>query len=337
MPVRLIIFDLDGTLVDTSIDITRALNYAIKPYGLHELTVKDTIKVVGEGVSRLIEKVLGPEKSHFKDEALERFLYYYRAHLTDYSRIYPGVRETLEELGGYKKAVISNKTESLSVTLLDRLGLLKYFSLVVGGDSGPEKKPSPAPVRHVLSGLSVSPHEAIMVGDSNYDIEAGQKAGVRTVAVTYGYRERRQLSGADYMVDGFEELIPLLPRVQAERRKEKRHTVPDICQTYIEFRIKISDDFIRAGLLDFSRRGIRIKSPVPVDAGSLKECTISIPKSLTKGAAFKARVKHCLRQEEGFIVGAEIEEVEDEVWFRIVGKVHDFIYEKEYFHEEEAV
>ena len=212
MPIKLIMFDLDGTLVDTSKDITNALNYAIKPYGLKDLTVEDTIKMIGEGITRLIEKVLSNEKSQWRDEVIKRFLAYYSEHLVDYSSVYPYVRETLEKLNGYKKAVISNKKENLSMKLLDKLGLLKYFNLVIGSDTTSERKPSPIPVIHVFTKLGIDPHESIIVGDSNYDIEAGKKAGIKTVAVTYGYRERHYLLDADYIIDNIKDLIIVLEK-----------------------------------------------------------------------------------------------------------------------------
>lgn len=109
MSLRLIMFDLDGTLVDTVQDITDALNFALKPYGLNSLTVEDTIKIVGEGVSRLVEKVLPIEKLHLKSDVMNRFLGYYSDHLIDNSKEYPYIKETLENLTGFKKAVISNK------------------------------------------------------------------------------------------------------------------------------------------------------------------------------------------------------------------------------------
>ncbi len=210
MAIKLIIFDLDGTLVDTSIDITNALNYALKPYGLKNLTVDDTVKMVGEGITRLIEKLLGDEKIQARDDVIKKFLDYYSEHLIDYSSVYPYVKETLDKLDGYKRAVISNKREYLSTELLGKLDLLKYFNLVIGSDTTPEKKPSAIPVIHAVTKLGVSPQESIIVGDSSYDIEAGKKAGLKTVAVTYGYRERQYLMDADYMIDSMEKLLELL-------------------------------------------------------------------------------------------------------------------------------
>ena len=103
MKIKLIIFDLDGTLVDSSVDLTNALNYAIGPYGLEKLTVTKTISLVGEGVTSLIGRVLGQAAADLKDVVLNRFLDYYGEHLTDFTAPYPGVRETLEKLGNYRK------------------------------------------------------------------------------------------------------------------------------------------------------------------------------------------------------------------------------------------
>ena len=111
MKIKLIIFDLDGTLVNSSVDITNALNYAIGPYGLEKLTVARTISLVGEGVTSLIGKLLGQSAADRKNVVLNRFLDYYSEHLTDFTVPYPGVRETLEMLGDYRKAVISNKRD----------------------------------------------------------------------------------------------------------------------------------------------------------------------------------------------------------------------------------
>ncbi|MEK7864501.1 MAG: HAD-IA family hydrolase [Nitrospirota bacterium] len=207
---ELIIFDLDGTLVDSGMDITNALNYAITPYGFKPLTVEDTIKMVGEGLTRLIEKILGDNNVSIKDAVLDRFIKYYSEHLTDFTKPYPGVTKTLEMLGGYKKAIISNKRESLSKKLLEQLKLMKFFDVVLGSDSTSEKKPSPAPVKKVLEILGIEPQRAIIVGDSDFDIQAGKGAGLITVAVTYGFRDRESLSNADFIIDSIGELLTLI-------------------------------------------------------------------------------------------------------------------------------
>lgn len=207
---ELIIFDLDGTLVDSGMDITNALNDAITPYGFTPLTVEDTIKMVGEGLTRLIEKILGDNNASIKDAVLDRFIKYYSEHLADFTRPCPGVIKTLEMLGRYKKAVISNKRESLSKKLLEQLELIKFFDVVLGSDSVAEKKPSPAPVKKVLEILGIEPHRAIIVGDSDFDIQAGKGAGLITVAVTYGFRDRESLTGADFLIDNIGELLTLI-------------------------------------------------------------------------------------------------------------------------------
>ncbi len=227
MPIELIIFDLDGTLIDSSVDITNALNYALEPYG-KRLTVDETIKMVGEGITRLIEKIIGSEwrselcgeasgKSkdflEIKADVMERFLRHYTEHILDYTKEYPGVRETLEKLAVFKKAVISNKKETLSRIALDGLGLSKYFNIIVGSDTTPERKPSPLPVLKVLSELTVHPSEAVIVGDSNFDVDAGKAAGVTAIAVTYGYRPVEMIKHADYLIDRMTDLIPLLEKI----------------------------------------------------------------------------------------------------------------------------
>ncbi|MBM4137176.1 MAG: HAD-IIIA family hydrolase [Nitrospira sp.] len=213
MPIKLIIFDLDGTLVDTVQDITNALNYGMGSYGLKELTVRETVEMVGEGITRLVEKALPAEKQLLRDNVIQRFLEYYSEHLTENSREYPHVKETLKNLNNFKKAVLSNKREDLSERLLKELDFAGYFDIIIGSDTTEERKPSAIPVLYVMSRLSVRPEESIIVGDSNFDIEAGKNAGIKTVAVTYGYRPREFLSDADYMIDDIRELLPLLQKI----------------------------------------------------------------------------------------------------------------------------
>jgi phosphoglycolate phosphatase len=213
--IKVVMFDLDGTLVDSSVDITNAINYAIGPYGIRKMIVDETIGMVGEGLTRLIEKIVGNERAAIVPEVLDRFVGYYSEHLVEFTVPYRGVRETLERLGNYRKAVISNKRESLSKKLLEELGLAKYFDLILGSDSVEEKKPSPKPIIQVLESFSLQPEEAVIVGDSNYDIDAGKAAGIRTIAVSYGFRDVRSLKGADFIISDIGELLPKLAELNS--------------------------------------------------------------------------------------------------------------------------
>ncbi len=214
MPLKLIAFDLDGTLVDSKRDITNAINFAIKPVGLPELTPDDTVKFVGQGVTSLIEKILGDNHSEKAPLIRESFIDYYSEHLFDYTMPYNGVIKTLKTIGRYKKAVISNKREILSIRLLEGLGMAKYFDLIYGPDSVSERKPSPVPVLKAMETLDSKPEETILVGDSNVDIEAGKKAGVLTVGVAYGYKPIEYLQEADYIIkNDISELIQIIENI----------------------------------------------------------------------------------------------------------------------------
>ncbi len=212
--IRHIIFDLDGTLVDSSRDITNALNHALTPHGLRELSVEDTIKLVGEGIGRLIEKVLPEELLPRRAEIMDEFLRYYEEHISDYSRLYPGVREALDMLKDNPLSVVTNKREHLSVKLLKNLGVLQYFRSIVGPDTTGERKPSPKPVLYACERAGVPPSNSILVGDSNIDIETGKAAGIITVAVPYGYRTKEDLKDADFhLKHDLTELIDLIKNI----------------------------------------------------------------------------------------------------------------------------
>ncbi|GBD98316.1 phosphoglycolate phosphatase [bacterium BMS3Abin07] len=204
--VKLIIFDLDGTLIDSAQDITNAINYSIKDTGLPFLNNEQTIQLVGEGISRLIEKLLPPAFLEHRDEILSRFLEYYSSHLVDNTKPYPFVKDTLDNLKTFTKAVISNKRECLSKEILQRLDLLEYFDTVLGGDSTEERKPSPVPIVYLLNKLSISPEMTVMAGDSNIDIKAAINAGIRSIGVTYGYKPEESLKDADFLIDDIRKL-----------------------------------------------------------------------------------------------------------------------------------
>jgi phosphoglycolate phosphatase len=208
MPIKAVIFDLDGTLVDSAPDIADALNYVIRPFGIQEVSVKETITLVGEGVTRLIEKLIDSKAPGLDpDVLLRRFLEYYSKHLVDRTSPYPGTKRVLQDLARYKKSVISNKIESFTIEILKALDLFDYFDYVAGGDTVREKKPSPVPVLDVLSHLGFSAEEALFVGDSIYDIQAGRAAGLKTIAALYGYGSSDFSRHADWRINRIEELV----------------------------------------------------------------------------------------------------------------------------------
>jgi phosphoglycolate phosphatase len=176
--------------------------------------------MVGSGISRLLESLIPPdanvpdgESGSPKDIVTSRFLDYYDNNLIDNTVIYPFVKETLSRLNGYTKAVLSNKREIYSKRVLEGLGLLGYFDCVLGSDSVREKKPSPVPVLDLLERYRISKEEAVIIGDSNYDVEAGTAAGIRIIGVTYGFRPRKALEGADALIDRFDELLTVIPKL----------------------------------------------------------------------------------------------------------------------------
>ncbi len=214
MQTRLLIFDLDGTLIDSSPDICNAINFAVGPFDLQHVTVEETATLMGEGATKLIEKLIAKRRATVDPSVLlERFLGHYSMHSADHTRPYPGTEEVLKALSFCRKVIISNKLESLSLQVLDALDLGKYFDFVAGGDTLSQKKPSPAPVLHVCAMFDVSPEEVLLVGDSTYDMDAGRAAGVRTVAALYGYGSPGFSRGADYEIGSIRELLPLVKRV----------------------------------------------------------------------------------------------------------------------------
>jgi phosphoglycolate phosphatase len=214
MPLKLIIFDLDGTLVDSSVDIANALNYAIAPHYMGEVSVAETLTLVGEGVTKLIEKLVKKRGMDLDTGALvERFMEYYTAHSADNTVPYPFVYEVLSGLDSYKKAIISNKAESLSLQVLEALDLSRYFDFIAGADTLSKKKPSPEPVLEVLSRFGVSTYEAAIIGDSVYDMEAGGAAGIKTIAALYGFGSPGFSRNADFEIHSMKDLPSVLERI----------------------------------------------------------------------------------------------------------------------------
>lgn len=211
--LKLLIFDLDGTLADTGRDITDALNYALGPFNARTYSIEETKAMVGSGISKLLASLLPVNDEGTRLLVTDRFISYYSEHVVDYTVAYPHVKETLARLDSYKKAVVSNKREALSKEVLGGVGILQYFDIVWGSDSVRAMKPSPVPMLDLMNMFNVLPQETAIIGDSNYDIEAGKAAGIKTIAVTYGFRSIEYLRGADFIIDSFGELLNIIPKL----------------------------------------------------------------------------------------------------------------------------
>jgi phosphoglycolate phosphatase len=213
MSLRLIIFDLDGTLIDSVVDITNALNHVLLPYAHSLLSPGQVSGMIGNGVMKLVRRALQAHSLEVDPVPLtKQLLERYASRLTENTTLYPHAAETLAALADRRMALISNKSESLSRRILEKFGLTGYFSLVIGEETLPERKPSPAPILHALASLGIEPHEAIMVGDSEVDVAAGTAAGVRTVAVIHGYGGPGFQESADFVIPG---LLPLAALVKS--------------------------------------------------------------------------------------------------------------------------
>lgn len=207
--VRLLVFDLDGTLVDSKVDLANAVNVALESFGLPPLPHPVIYSYVGDGASALIRRAIPTEKADRFPGVLDRFLAYYRSHLLDTTRPYPGVAGALRKWSGiYRMAVLTNKGAAMTREILTGLSLDGYFFEVGGGDSFGTKKPDPEGLLHILRQAGVEPGEAVMVGDSRNDVQAGKAAGTVTCGVTYGLGAAGFAEAPpDFTVDRFPDLF----------------------------------------------------------------------------------------------------------------------------------
>jgi phosphoglycolate phosphatase len=203
-----LIFDLDGTLVDSKKDLTASVNHIRTKFDLPLLTEEQIARFIGDGALMLIRRTLDMRASEADVQAaLQMFLSYYRAHMLDNTVLYPGVRDTLGRLHDCKLAVLTNKPVHFSCSMLDGLGIYRLFAAVYGGNSFDQKKPDPVGVYQILSDTKGERERTWMIGDSAVDVLTGRNAGIITCGVTYGYNtDSFKDNPPDFVIDRFADL-----------------------------------------------------------------------------------------------------------------------------------
>ncbi len=210
--VKALLFDLDGTLIDSKRDLVRSVNATLRETGREVLPEDLLASYVGSGAPILISRALGGAASETDlQSALQFFLAHYDVHKLDFTKEYPGVRDTLEKLRGVPMAVLTNKPVNISVRILEGLGLAGFFRAIYGGNSFATKKPDPLGANAILSELGIAAPQAAMVGDSEVDVQTARNAGMVSAIVNFGFGTHdRQMHPADIYLDQMEELVPLI-------------------------------------------------------------------------------------------------------------------------------
>jgi phosphoglycolate phosphatase len=236
--IKLVIFDLDGTLIDSRLDLVHSVNAALRHIGHAELPDDVIASYVGDGAPILIQRALGGE---VVEEAVVRkglgfFLSYYREHKLDHTTVYPGIVEALTAIQRTRNgtgashrtmAVLSNKPVNPSRAIVEALGLGKFFSQVYGGNSFSTKKPDPEGARQLLAEYVIQPEQAVIIGDSHTDIETGRNAGMHTIGVMYGFAPHSlEQAAPDVLVDEPGELAAVFAAMAYDTRNPSGAEAP---------------------------------------------------------------------------------------------------------------
>jgi phosphoglycolate phosphatase len=214
--IKLLVFDLDGTLVDSKADLTKSINAMLRHYQRPELPEDIIGSYVGDGAPMLVRRALGdPQDEAFVQDALKYFMTYYREHKLDHTYAYEGVTEALARVRrsnpSIKMAVLSNKPVMPSRGICDGLQLSEFFVQIYGGNSFPTKKPDPEGALTLLDEVGVRADESVMVGDSHNDVLTAQNAGMWSLGVTYGFSpESLKTHPPDILVDTVAEMAEVL-------------------------------------------------------------------------------------------------------------------------------
>jgi len=212
--VRALIFDLDGTLIDSKLDLIHSVNAMLREMRRPELATETISGYIGHGAPQLAARAMGGTATEEElKHALQFFLGYYEDHKMDNTCAYPGVGETLERLGHLPMAVLTNKPARISVRILKALGLERYFRAIYGGNSFESKKPDPFGAATILREFGVTPRESMIVGDSEVDVQTARNAGTLAAAVNYGFGVHdRAAHPADIYLERFTDLAEIFDR-----------------------------------------------------------------------------------------------------------------------------
>ena len=206
---RLVLYDLDGTLVDTLADIAEATNHMLQTLQASPMPADAIRQFVGRGVQELVAACLKTDEPQRIEEGVAVYRAYYSQHLLDHSRLYPGAIALLDHFASRPQAVVTNKPNPFSQRILETLGVARYFFEIVAGNSAYPRKPDPASVQALMAAAKATPHDTMLIGDSPIDIETGRNAGITTVAVLHGLTDEPELAAAnpDLLVHNFHDLL----------------------------------------------------------------------------------------------------------------------------------
>lgn len=222
MALTTLIFDLDGTLIDSAPDLRTACNKLLQRENRREITLAETKKFVGNGAAKLVARAFAATGEPVEESELvaltQDFLAFYDGHEADETQTYPSVMETLQKLKeqGYRMALCTNKPQQPTQNLVKQLGLESFFEVIIGGDQVGKKKPDPEMLLSTLKHMGLSPDQAVMIGDSPNDIGAADNADIPSIAVSYGYRRVSvEELGADRIIDHMAQLPDALEAMKA--------------------------------------------------------------------------------------------------------------------------
>jgi len=213
--VSLMLFDLDGTLIDSKTDLANSINLMLADLGRPTLSEATVGGFVGDGVRVLVRRCLTATEPNHRapdDELHSKGIGLMHSHYADEmfktTRLYPKIAETLGAFDDKRKAVVTSKEVRFTRIILEHFDIAKYFDAIVGGDTTPARKPDPGPVLEAMRQLSTSARETVMIGDSENDVIAGKRAGTYTCAVSYGFRSAEELRAAepDVLIERFDQL-----------------------------------------------------------------------------------------------------------------------------------